>query len=113
MRDSACDLAVVGLGVMGANLARNFASRGHRVAIFNRTAEVTRRLVADYPEANFTPCESYEALVVLQLMKPGDKWVVVLPPNLAYGESGAGGLIGPNEVLIFEIELLEVKVSGN
>jgi FKBP-type peptidyl-prolyl cis-trans isomerase FklB len=50
---------------------------------------------------------------VLQLMNPGDKWVVVLPPNLAYGESGAGGLIGPNEVLIFEIELLEVKLSGN
>jgi 6-phosphogluconate dehydrogenase len=63
MRDSACDLAVVGLGVMGANLARNFASRGHRVGIFNRTAEVTRQLVADYPEANFKPCESYEALV--------------------------------------------------
>ena len=50
---------------------------------------------------------------VLQLMKPGDKWTVVLPPELAYGERGAGGHIGPNEVLKFDIELVEVKVSGN
>jgi 6-phosphogluconate dehydrogenase len=63
MSDSKCDIAVVGLGVMGANLARNFASRGHRVAIFNRTALVTRGLAADHPEAGFTPCESLAALV--------------------------------------------------
>jgi 6-phosphogluconate dehydrogenase len=64
MSDSACDISVIGLGVMGANLARNFASRGYRVAVFNRTTEVMRRLVADHPEARFTPCESLEALVV-------------------------------------------------
>ncbi|MGB6848780.1 MAG: NAD(P)-binding domain-containing protein, partial [Thermoanaerobaculia bacterium] len=39
MSRSVCNIAVIGLGVMGANLARNFASRGHRVAIFNRTTE--------------------------------------------------------------------------
>ena len=50
---------------------------------------------------------------VLQLMKPGDKWQVVLPPDLAYGASGAGQIIGPNEVLVFEIELLDVKKSKN
>ena len=50
---------------------------------------------------------------VLQLMKPGDKWAVVLPSDLAYGQRGAGQLIGPNEVLKFDIELLEVKKSGN
>ncbi len=44
----------------------------------------------------------------LQLMRTGDKWNVVIPPELAYGESGSGS-IGPNETLIFEIELLEVK----
>jgi FKBP-type peptidyl-prolyl cis-trans isomerase len=43
-----------------------------------------------------------------QRMKVGDKWVVTLPPNLAYGEGGADPDIGPNEVLIFEIELLDV-----
>jgi len=60
---SACDLAVIGMGVMGANLARNFASRGHRVAIFNRTTSVAHELVARHPEARFTLCESIEELV--------------------------------------------------
>jgi FKBP-type peptidyl-prolyl cis-trans isomerase FklB len=41
-------------------------------------------------------------------MKPGAKWEVVMPPELAYGEKGAGKNIGPNETLIFEIELLRV-----
>lgn len=44
----------------------------------------------------------------LQLMKPGDKWRLTSPPDLAYGESGAGPDIGPNEALIFEMELLEI-----
>ena len=48
----------------------------------------------------------------LPMMKEGDKWKIVLPPSLAYGEQGAGGDIGPNQVLIFEIELLDVKGSG-
>jgi 6-phosphogluconate dehydrogenase len=46
-----CNIAVMGMGVMGANLARNFAGRGHRVAIFNRTTEVARGLVERHPEA--------------------------------------------------------------
>lgn len=45
----------------------------------------------------------------LQLMKTGGKWKVFIPSELAYGASGAGGRIGPNETLIFEIELLEIK----
>lgn len=49
----------------------------------------------------------------LPMMKEGDKWKIVLPPSLGYGEQGAGGDIGPNQVLIFEIELLDVKGSGN
>lgn len=45
----------------------------------------------------------------LQLMKVGDKWRLVLPPDLAYGENGAGDVIGPNAVLIFEVELLSIE----
>ena len=47
------------------------------------------------------------------MMKIGDKWKLFLPPELGYGEQGAGGDIGPNEVLIFEVELLDVKDQGN
>src|SRR5579883_1043311 len=45
----------------------------------------------------------------LQLMKPGSKWQLFIPPSLAYGPSGAGRAIGPNETLIFEIELISAK----
>lgn len=44
----------------------------------------------------------------LQLMKPGAKWEIVIPPKLAYGEHGVGQLIGPNSTLIFEVELMSV-----
>jgi FKBP-type peptidyl-prolyl cis-trans isomerase FklB len=45
-------------------------------------------------------------------MKAGDKWKVVIPPALAYGEQGFGPAIGPNATLVFEIELLKVE-PGN
>jgi FKBP-type peptidyl-prolyl cis-trans isomerase FklB len=47
---------------------------------------------------------------VLQLMKEGAKWEVVIPGNLAYGPQGAGpnSPIGPNETLIFDIELIAI-----
>ncbi|BAO43968.1 FKBP-type peptidyl-prolyl cis-trans isomerase [Thiolapillus brandeum] len=44
----------------------------------------------------------------LQLMKPGAKYQVFIPSELGYGERGAGKVIGPNEVLVFDLELLEV-----
>lgn len=47
----------------------------------------------------------------LQMMKVGDKWKIVCPPDLAYGEQGRSG-IPPNSTLIFEIELLGVQPSG-
>ncbi|MGA7463254.1 MAG: FKBP-type peptidyl-prolyl cis-trans isomerase [Candidatus Korobacteraceae bacterium] len=45
----------------------------------------------------------------LQLMPVGSKWQLFVPPDLAYGARGAGGDIGPNETLIFEVELLSIE----
>ena len=42
-------------------------------------------------------------------MKEGAKYEFFIPSNLAYGSRGAGGVIGPDETLIFEVELLKVK----
>lgn len=45
----------------------------------------------------------------LQLMKVGAKWQIFIPVNLAYGERGAGNVIGANQTLIFEIELISIN----
>lgn len=49
----------------------------------------------------------------LQLMQPGAKWEIVVPPNLAYGEHGVGRVIGPNSTLVFEIELLSIDKTSD
>lgn len=46
---------------------------------------------------------------VIPRMHVGDRWKVVIPPQLAYGKGGALPRIGPNEALVFEIELLAIK----
>lgn len=61
MVEAQANIGVVGLAVMGSNLARNLASReGNTVAIFNRSHEKTDTLVAEHPEAGFAATTSYE-----------------------------------------------------
>lgn len=70
--------------------------------------------VFDSSYARGTPAEFGVGQVIpgwteaLQLMKPGAIWQVWLPSEIAYGARGAGQDIGPNEVLTFKIELIEV-----
>jgi len=66
--------------------------------------------VFDSSEGEPMPRIEYEIKGVsemLQLMKPGDKAIVVIPSNLAYGVSSINHAIGPNETLIFEIEIID------
>ena len=71
------NIGVVGLAVMGSNLARNLASRqGNRVAIFNRSVEKTRELAAAHPEANFLPAESIQEFAS-SLSKPRTAIIMV------------------------------------
>ncbi|WP_293697826.1 NAD(P)-binding domain-containing protein, partial [uncultured Agrococcus sp.] len=61
MVNAAANIGVVGLAVMGSNLARNLASReGNTVAIYNRTASKTDALAADHPEAGFVPTHTMQ-----------------------------------------------------
>lgn len=83
------EIALIGLAVMGQNLARNIANNGYRIAVYNRTTDITEKFIADFqgsfagePEAesNLLGCCSLEELVdslasprkVMLLVKAGD-----------------------------------------
>jgi FKBP-type peptidyl-prolyl cis-trans isomerase FklB len=48
----------------------------------------------------------------MQLMSEGAKWELYIPSELAYGDRGAGALIKPGDVLIFDLEMIEVLGTG-
>lgn len=62
---SDAEIGLIGLGVMGANLALNIAEKGFKIAVFNRTTQVTKDFYANAGKlaANVVPCETMEALV--------------------------------------------------
>jgi 6-phosphogluconate dehydrogenase len=71
------NIGVVGLAVMGSNLARNLASReGNRVAVYNRSPEKTETLVSEHPEAQFLPSATV-AEFAASLRKPRTAIVMV------------------------------------
>jgi 6-phosphogluconate dehydrogenase len=91
-------IGVTGLAVMGRNLARNLARHGYRVALHNRTAERTKRLVADHGhEGTFLPSESMEdfvaslrrpraIIVMVKAGQPTDAVIDELVPLLDQGD---------------------------
>src|SRR6478672_11505120 len=71
------NIGVVGLAVMGSNLARNLASReGNTVAVFNRSYEKTETLVTTHPEAGFIATSTYEEFAAA-LQKPRTALIMV------------------------------------
>ena len=92
------DLGVIGLAVMGANLARNAARKGLRVALYNRTDEKTDRLVAEHGgEGDFVPSHDMAAfvaslsrpraiIVMVKAGQPVDDMIAQLEPHLDEGD---------------------------
>ncbi|MGP6173263.1 NADP-dependent phosphogluconate dehydrogenase [Corynebacterium sp. A21] len=78
---SLAQIGVVGLAVMGSNLARNFARNGHTVAVYNRSTEKTDSLIAEYgSEGNFIPSATVEEFVA-SLERPRRAIIMVQAGN--------------------------------
>lgn len=79
--DNLAQIGVVGLAVMGSNLARNFARNGHTVAVYNRSTDKTDKLIADHgSEGNFIPSATVEEFVA-SLEKPRRAIIMVQAGN--------------------------------
>ncbi|WP_034992090.1 NADP-dependent phosphogluconate dehydrogenase [Liquorilactobacillus vini] len=90
-------IGVIGMAVMGKNLALNIESRGYPVAIFNRTGAKTKQVVADHPKRNLVPSYSIEEFVdslerprrIILMIKAGsptDSIIKQLLPHLEKGD---------------------------
>ena len=97
-------IGVVGMAVMGSNLARNFASKGFKTAIFNRSYAKTEAVLEAHPEAEFVASESVEEFVdslekprrIIMMVKAGpatDATIDTLIPFLDQGDGGATGFL--------------------
>ena len=95
-----CDIAVVGLGVMGANLARNLSSHGYRVAGYDRKLESAQQLAADCPGAGLQPVATYRELVA-SLTLPR-RILIMVPAGLPVGAvvEALGFLLGEDDVIV-------------
>lgn len=100
MSKTLCDVGVIGLGVMGANLVRNFASRGNKVAVFDRSPEVTRRLAESEPEANLVACEALSHFV--EALERPRRIVLLVPAGQPVDDSldALDGLLDQDDVII-------------
>lgn len=86
---------------------------GDTVDCFVRAMQLDNTVFGGSPKgkpSTFRIGESISGLnEALKLMPVGSKWRLFIPPELAFGEKGTRGRVGPNETLIYEVELLAVK----
>jgi 6-phosphogluconate dehydrogenase len=94
------EVGVIGMGVMGANLARNFRSRGMTVAIHNRSPEATRAVVAAHGSDGFVVCDTPAAFAAA--LKPPRISVIMVTAGSPVDAviSGLGGHLAPGDVLV-------------
>ena len=105
---STCDVGLIGLGVMGQNLILNMADHGYRVAVYNRTVEVTKKFIREHPPNSFgslggslVKCETLDEFlnaikkprVIIVLVKAGR-------PVDAVCESLIEAGIEPNDIVV-------------
>ncbi len=82
--------------------------------VVHYTGKLIDGTVFDSSEERGTPATFGVSQVIpgwveaLQLMKAGSTWRLFIPSALAYGPQGAGGVIGPNQTLVFDVTLIEV-----
>ncbi|MDE1158411.1 MAG: NADP-dependent phosphogluconate dehydrogenase [Neorhizobium sp.] len=93
------EIGLIGLGVMGANLALNIAEKGNKIAVFNRTTEVTRKFYAEAGDlqGQIIPCETMEdfiaairpprpIIIMIKAGEPVDQQMEQLKPYLSAGD---------------------------
>ncbi|MBN1319311.1 MAG: NADP-dependent phosphogluconate dehydrogenase [Thermoleophilia bacterium] len=99
MSASANDIGVVGMGVMGRNLALNIADHGFAVAVYNRTGSVTREFVSSLvPEQRVRPCYSLEELVAALTVPRGILVMVEAGPPVDAVLEELQSLLQPGDV---------------
>jgi 6-phosphogluconate dehydrogenase len=122
-----CDIGLIGLAVMGENLALNIASRGFRIAVYNRTASVTDAFTAGRGnQPAVVGCHTLEALVaalarprkVMMMVKAGpavDELIATLTPLLSPGDviiDGGNTLFSDTERRTREVEAAGLLYVG-
>ena len=101
MNTNQCDIGLIGLAVMGENLALNLESKGFSVAVFNRTTEVTEKFAAERAKGkNIRPTRTMEEFVAA-LKKPRKAMMMIKagkPVDIVIGEIVP--FLEPGDVLI-------------
>ena len=126
-KQATCDIGLIGLAVMGENLALNIASRGYSIAVYNRTGSVTDAFVAGRGnQPNVVGCHTLEELVaalkpprkVMMMVKAGpadDDLIKTLTPLLAKGDviiDGGNTLYSDTERRTKDVEAAGLQYIG-